>query len=143
MTQAQFTILIDGQCPLCRREAAFMRRLDRERKNLAIIDIAEPGFDPAAFGTTHERVMGTIHGVTPAGRLVTGMEVFRRAYAAVGWGWMLAPTGWPVLRPLFDAMYRWFARNRLRFTGRAEACEGGRCAVPARVQAVGVPAGPD
>jgi predicted DCC family thiol-disulfide oxidoreductase YuxK len=73
--------------------------------------------------------MGEIHGVTIDGRLVKGVEVFRRAYAAVGWGWMLAPTAWPGLRWVSDAVYRWFAKNRLRLTGRRGACEGGRCRV--------------
>lgn len=73
-----------------------------------------------------ERAMARIHGVTGSGRVVEGMDVFRQAYRAVGWGWLLAPTGWPLLRPAFDALYRWFARNRLRLTGRA-ACTTNRC----------------
>jgi predicted DCC family thiol-disulfide oxidoreductase YuxK len=73
--------------------------------------------------------MGSIHGVKPDGSLVTGMEVFRRAYAAVGWGWLWSPTGWPVLKPVFDAAYRWFAKRRLALTGRKGACEDDRCAV--------------
>ena len=93
------------------------------------MDITDKMFDPAAYGTTHSEVMGTIHGVAD-GELVTGMEVFRRAYAAVGWGWLWAPTGWPGLKWLFDASYRWFARNRLRLTGReGEECDGDRCRV--------------
>ena len=125
----RFTILIDGACPLCRHEAGLMRRLDRGRGRLAIVDIAAPGFDAARFGTTFEALMGEIHGVLPDGSLVTGVEVFRRAYGAVGWGWLLAPTGWPGLRWAFDRAYVWFARNRLRLTGRP-ACDGDRCKVP-------------
>ena len=121
-----FTILIDGLCPLCAKEAALMRRMDRGRGRLRIVDIAAPGFDAAPYGRTLEDVMGSIHGVTEDGRVISGMEVFRRAYRAVGWGWLLAPTGWPLLRPVFDAGYRWFARNRLRLTGRS--CEADRCA---------------
>ena len=80
---------------------------------------------------TMDELMGAIHGVMPDGTNVTGMEVFRRAYAAVGLGWLLAPTGWPGLRPLFDRFYRWFARNRLRLPGRrAGACDGDRCRAP-------------
>ena len=30
MTSHDFEILIDGECPLCRREAALLRRLDRD-----------------------------------------------------------------------------------------------------------------
>ena len=93
------------------------------------MDITDKTFDPAAYGATHSDVMGTIHGVAD-GELVTGMEVFRRAYAAVGWGWLWAPTGWPGLKWLFDSCYRWFARNRLRLTGRkGEECDGDRCRV--------------
>jgi predicted DCC family thiol-disulfide oxidoreductase YuxK len=123
----KFTILIDGDCPLCRKEAALLARMDHGRGRLAQINIADPAFDAAAMGLSREGVMATIHGVTAEGRVVTGMEVFRRAYAAVGWGWVLSWTGWPVLRPLADAGYRWFARNRLRLTGRR--CESGACAV--------------
>jgi predicted DCC family thiol-disulfide oxidoreductase YuxK len=65
--------------------------------------------------------------VLPDGTVIEGMEVFRRAYAAVGLGWVLAPSRWPILGRGFDAAYRWFARNRLRLTGRepecTEACE--------------------
>lgn len=124
-----FRILIDGECPLCRYEGNLLRRLDRGRGRLAIEDITAPGFDAARLGTTFEAVMGQIHGVLPDGRLVIGMEVFRLAYSAVGLGWLLAPTGWPGLKPMFDRFYRWFARNRLRLTGRRDACESGRCAI--------------
>jgi predicted DCC family thiol-disulfide oxidoreductase YuxK len=121
-----FTILIDGLCPLCAREARFMARLDKGRGRLRIVDIANPAFRAEDYATTQAAVMGTIHGVREDGTLVTGMEVFRRAYAAVGWSWMLAWTGWRVLRPISDAVYRVFARNRLRWTGR---CDEGTCAV--------------
>lgn len=120
-----FTVLIDGACPLCRREAAFMRRLDGGRGGLAFVDISDPLFDAGRYGLTFERVMGTIHGVTAEGGIVEGMEVFRRAYAAVGHGWFLAPTGWPILRGVFDRLYRVFARYRLGLTGRG--CVDGTC----------------
>jgi len=125
----EFTILIDGDCPLCRAEGRLLRRMDGGRGRLDLVDIAAEGFDAGAYGTTQDRVMGEIHGVGEDGALVTGMEVFRRAYAAVGWGWLLAPTGWPVLRRVFDALYRWFARNRLRLTGRGGAACAGSCGV--------------
>ena len=47
-----------------------------------------------------------------------GRAVVRQAYRAVGLGWILAPTGWPVLRPVFDWLYLGFARYRVRL-GRA------------------------
>ena len=71
--------------------------------------------------------MGRIHGVLPSGAVVEGVEVFRRAYAAVGYGWLLAWTRWPVLRALADAAYRLFAHYRLQLTGRRGHCDGGAC----------------
>lgn len=131
MDRPTFTVFIDGDCPLCRRESALLTRLDRGRGRLKLVDIAAAGFDPSPLGVRMDELMGTIHGQAVDGRLVTGMEVFRRAYHAVGWGALLAPTGWPVLRSVFDALYVWFARNRLRLTGRRDdACATGRCRVP-------------
>lgn len=125
-----FTILIDNDCPLCKKEGKFMAWLDGGKNNLALVDIAAPDFDASTYGTTFEAVMGEIHGVTRDGTLITGMEVFRRAYAAVGWGWLFAPTAWPVLRPICDAAYRFFAKHRLAFTGRKDACTTDRCKIP-------------
>ena len=123
-------LLYDGDCPLCSREVAMLRRLDR-RGRLQFDDIAAPGFDAGRYGLDAHGVMARIHAVLPDGRLIEGMEVFRRAYAAVGLGWLLAPSRWPGVGRLFDAAYRSFARNRLRWTGREAACEAGHCEVAA------------
>jgi predicted DCC family thiol-disulfide oxidoreductase YuxK len=127
----EITVLYDGACPLCAREVAMLRRLDRGRGRIGFDDIAAPGFDARRYGRAHDELMARIHGVLRDGRLVEGVEVFRRAYGAVGLGWVLAWTAWPGLRRLADAGYRWFARNRLRLTGRAgHACADARCALP-------------
>jgi len=123
----EIEVLYDGDCPLCSREVAGLRRLDRGRGRVRFADIAGTDFDPARAGRSHAELMARIHGVLPDGTLVEGIEVFRRAYAAVGLGWLLAPTRWPLLRPLAEAAYRWFARNRLRLTRRRDDCS---CAPP-------------
>jgi predicted DCC family thiol-disulfide oxidoreductase YuxK len=130
MTGWDFKLLYDGECPLCLREVRMMEKLNRKGR-LVLEDIAAPDFDASRYGRTFEELMGSIHGVLPDGRIVTGMEVFRRAYAAVGLGALVAPTGWPGLKPAFDRLYTVFARNRLRLTGRSEVCANGRCAIPA------------
>jgi predicted DCC family thiol-disulfide oxidoreductase YuxK len=129
MTDRRFTMLYDGECPFCRLEARWLGSLNRSGR-LTLEDIAAPGFDPAKYGKTLPELMGHIHGVYPDGRLTTGLQVFREAYRAVGWGWLFAPTGWPLLRPAFDALYLLFARYRVRM-GRlfGRGC-GDRCAVP-------------
>lgn len=123
----EIRILYDGECPLCSREVALLRRRDRGRGRIDFEDIADPSFDPAAYGLDARQVMARIHGVLPDGTVIEGMDVFRRAYAAVGLGFLLAPTSWPGVRTLADRAYAIFARNRLRWTGRADACEDGGC----------------
>ncbi len=129
MARWEIRVLYDGACPLCTREIRALRRLDRGRGRISFVDIA--GFDPAPYGMRYETLRSRIHAVLPDGTLLDGVEVFRRLYRAVGLGWLLAPTGWPGLRPLFDAAYRVFARNRLRLTGgEGAACTAEHCGVP-------------
>jgi predicted DCC family thiol-disulfide oxidoreductase YuxK len=127
----QIRVLYDGDCPLCSREIRFLEKVDRGRGRIQFEDIAEPSFDPGAYGLDAREAMARIHGVLPEGTVIEGVEVFRRAYAAVGLGWLMAPTRWTGLRRLAELAYRIFARNRLRWTGRAFACEAGRCQVAA------------
>lgn len=132
----QIKVLYDGECPLCSREIGFLRRRDAGSGRIAFEDIAAPGFEAADYGSSQEQLMARIHGVLPDGTLIEGVEVFRRAYGAVGLGWLLAPTGWPGVGRLAELGYRIFARNRLRWTGRATTCESGACeAAPSRVHA--------
>lgn len=102
--------------------------MDKGRSRLQLIDISADDFDPSPYNRTHAQLMGEIHGVTPEGDLITGVEVFRRAYAAVGWGWLLGWTRWPGVRWISDRCYDWFARHRLRLTGRGGACGASACA---------------
>lgn len=126
-------LFIDGACPLCKREAAMIARLDAGRGLVRLVDIADPSFDAAAFGRTREAFMGAIHAALPCGEMVAGLEVFRRVYGAVSplWGAVWSVTGWPVVRPVFDAAYRCFARHRVRigswFGSRRGLCESGAC----------------
>ena len=132
--EGQFLIrvLYDGECPLCSREIRFLERRDRGRGRIQFEDIADSGFDPQRYGVEAGELMARIHGVLPSGDLIEGVEVFRRAYSAVGFGWLMAPTRLPGLRNLADLAYQVFARNRLRWTGRASgACEDGQCRIPA------------
>jgi predicted DCC family thiol-disulfide oxidoreductase YuxK len=116
-------VFFDGECPLCTKEIDMVRRLDR-RDRIRFTDIAAAGFDASAIGKTHDDLMARIHARLPDGTLVEGVEVFRRMYAAAGLGPVVALTRLPGLSHALDASYRWFAKNRLRLTGR---CDDGAC----------------
>ncbi|MSQ06864.1 MAG: DUF393 domain-containing protein [Dehalococcoidia bacterium] len=123
----RFKLLYNGQCPFCRQEVRWLQCWNR-RGYLAFEDIAAPEFDAARYGLTREDLMGVMHGVFPDGRVVRKVEVFRQAYRAAGLGWLVALTGWPVLRWGFDGLYSLFARYRVslgRLLGRS--CDAGAC----------------
>lgn len=123
----QVKVFYDGECPLCEREIRFLQKRDAGLGAVLFEDIAGPSFDARSLGLDHSELMARIHGMLPDGTVVEGVEVFRRAYAAVDLGWLVAPTRWAGFRQLTDLAYRVFARNRLRWTSRATTCEAGAC----------------
>jgi len=120
-------VFYDGACPLCMREIRMLMRKDRGSR-IAFTDIAAPGFDAAAYGKTFEDLMARIAGRLPDDSWIDGVEVFRRLYTAIGWGWLVTITRVPGLSHLLSLGYRLFAANRLRLTGRC--APDGSCVVP-------------
>lgn len=109
------TLLYDGACPVCNLEMDNLKARNAAGL-LHFVDISTPLFDPTPYGTTLQAMNALIHAARPDGSLVVGVEVFRLAYGAVGLGHLAAPTGWPVLKPAFDAAYKVFARHRYGFS---------------------------
>jgi len=116
---AELTLLFDGGCPLCLREVNTLKRLDGGRQRLAFVDIDDPHYSPDLHqGISYRQAMGRIHAIAGDGEIVTDVAVFRRAYGLVGWGWLYAPTNWPAVGPVVNALYGWWAAKRLQLTRR-------------------------
>ena len=81
-------------------------------------DIADPSFDATAFDLTQDDFMAHIRGRSADGSWIEGVEVFRQVYAAIGLRWLVPLTRLPGISQLLDRLYAFFARNRLRWTGR-------------------------
>lgn len=116
-------VYFDGECPLCVREIRMLQWLDR-KGHITFVDIAAPDFDASETGLTMDELMASIRGRNAEGELVEGVEVFRLLYGAVGLWWLMPITRLPGISHSLDALYAFFARNRLRLTGRctAETC---------------------
>ena len=138
----QIKLLYDGDCPLCLREVNFLQRKDRGRGLVAFVDIADPDYRAGDHGGVEfAEAMSRIHAVLPDGTVVKNVEVFRRVYQVLGIGWIYAATGWPVIGPLVDKLYDFWADRRLTWTGlpdlatilaeREQGCDSQRCAVVA------------
>ena len=123
-------VFFDGDCPLCKREIAFLERRDKQQRIVAT-DITSPSFDAAQFDRSQVEFMATIQGRLADGQWITGVEVFRQLYAAVGFTRLvrmsrLRPVNWAL-----NHAYGIFAKHRLRLTGR---CETSACAIPSSAQ---------
>ena len=119
-TNHDIEVFFDGGCPLCRREINLLRRWDRRGK-IRFTDIDSPDFQASAVGMTDDALVAQMHGRLPDGTWLQGVEVFRRMYAAVGFGPLVLLSRLPLISQLLDWGYAIFARNRLRLTGRCTA----------------------
>lgn len=124
--QERIEVFFDGDCPLCRREVGFLKRRDRLDR-IRATNIADPAFDASLYGRSQTEFMATIQGRLADGTWISGVEVFRQLYAAVGFSRLirfsrLRPIAW-----LLDRAYALFAKHRLRLTGR---CSNDACALP-------------
>ena len=126
--QWQVEVFFDGECPLCMREIRMLRWLDR-RQRIRFTDISSEEFAPDCYGRSMQDFMDEIHGRLPDDQWITGVEVFRRLYAAVGLWPLVALTRVPGISQGLEAGYQVFAKNRLRLTGR---CDASSCDVGTR-----------
>ncbi len=129
MTEFDLELFYDGECPLCSREVAWIRRLDKSSR-IVLTDIAASGFDAAELGVTQADLMAKIHARLPSGELISGVEVFNRTYEALGLTRLARIARSRVVAPLLDRAYELFAKNRLRLTGRCDAAACGTDATP-------------
>ena len=121
--QTEIEMFYDGDCPLCLRETRLLRKLDR-RGRIQFTNIADPAFEPTRYGRTMDELMAEMHGRLPNGEWVTGVEVFRRLYSAVGFGFLVIFTRIPGISHALNWLYAVFAKQRLKLTGRcSDVCE--------------------
>lgn len=107
---AQVTVWFDGACPLCRREIALMRRLDR-RGRISFVDASEPD---GACPVDRAELLARFH-AEEDGRLYDGAAAFAAMWRAIP---VLRPLGLlarnPLALRLLEAAYRRFLRVRPR-----------------------------
>ena len=120
MNAYPLTLLYDKSCPICKLEMDNLNA--RNGQNLLrFIDVSDINFDAAQVGIPKEEMMRSIHAIKSDGSIVTGVEVLRLAYGAVGFGWISSATTWPILKPLCERAYKYLANNRYQLSARFSA----------------------
>lgn len=126
-------VFYDHACPLCRAEMQRLKSLDQHNR-LRLVDISADRFDETKWGIPRARMSEALHVFILPGQWLVGMPAIRHVYRQVGWGFLVAPTAWPIVSPLADVFYRYFAPNRNRvsrwlgFRASAAGCANGACA---------------
>jgi predicted DCC family thiol-disulfide oxidoreductase YuxK len=114
----------DGGCPLCSREIAHYRQIDRANR-IQWIDITQDGEALAAVGLDLSSAMRRLHVLETNGRLLSGVDAFVAIWRRLPrWRWLAhLVTGLRLRRPLEWAYVR-FAERRFR-----RRCADGACAL--------------
>tara|TARA_B100000700_G_C14910164_1_gene791819 strand:+ start:467 stop:868 length:402 start_codon:yes stop_codon:yes gene_type:complete len=118
MNKAKLTIFFDGGCPLCQREVDFLQSRNKEAK-LKFIDINNSDLSlELNYGITYKQAMQRIHALKSDGSIIKDLKVFQEAYKLIGLGWVYAPTKLPLIDKLFEKIYSFWAKYRLKITFR-------------------------
>lgn len=120
------TVFFDGACPICAREIALMKRMDQQRQ-LEFNDFSAVDYDTASIDVSSAELGRIIHARWADGRVISGVEVFRAMWEAVGLGMLARLSRLFLIEPMVLRAYAWFARNRRRLTGRSNSCPTSAC----------------
>ncbi|WP_447964810.1 thiol-disulfide oxidoreductase DCC family protein [Nitrospira sp. Ecomares 2.1] len=111
-------VYYDGECQICRREIDLMKMFNR-KAHLHFIDFSNSSYHATDHGLSQCNLEKVIHARWSDGTLITGVEVFREMWEGVGLGFLARCSRRPIFNKLLVNTYTWFAKNRLRLTGRA------------------------
>ena len=114
---SKLTFLYDGACPLCLRETNFLKTKD-SKKVINFVDISVDYIPQNYKGISYEEAMANLHGILGNGEIIFGVDVLAYSYELVGLGWIYFPTKLPILSNFIRFLYRYWAKYRLKLTGR-------------------------
>ena len=117
--QNKFIFLFDGGCPLCLRETRFLKKRDFSNK-INFIDINNDNYNPVLYkDISYSEAMSNLHGILENGDIIKGLDVLAYSYELIGLGWVYYPLKIEFLAPLLRLFYQYWAKYRLKITGRS------------------------
>lgn len=109
MADPRVTVWFDGACPLCAREIALLRWLDR-RGAIAFVDVSPPD---ATCPIDRAALLARFHAQERGGPMVSGAAAFAAMWRAIP---VLAPLGlmarWGPILALGEWLYRGWLKVR-------------------------------
>ncbi len=112
--------LFDGGCPLCLRETNFLKSKDVSNK-IYFVDINNDNYDPSLYkNISYSEAMSNLHGVLENGDVIKGLDVLSYSYELIGLGWVYYPLKIGFIAPFLRLIYQYWAKYRLKITGRSK-----------------------
>ena len=118
----KLTFLYDGGCPLCLKETNFLKKKDT-KKFINFVDISNNYFPENFKNISYNQAMDNLHGILESGEIIVGVDVLAYSYELVGLGWIYFPTKLPILSNFIRFLYKYWAKYRLKLTGRDNSQE--------------------
>ena len=117
--QNKLIFLFDGGCPLCLRETNFLKSKD-ELNKIDFVDINNVNYNPILFkDISYAEAMSNLHGILENGNIIKGLDVLAYSYELIGLGWVYYPLKIEFLAPVLRLFYKFWAKYRLKITGRS------------------------
>ena len=106
------TLFYDGQCPLCQKEIALLRKL--QRGSLVFADIHQQENRRGGL-QSRENLLRRLHLRTSTGAWKVGLPANVHAWSHTRYGWLFAPLLWPGVNTIARWVYeRWADRRYLQ-----------------------------
>jgi len=127
----QLTIFYDSHCPLCMKEMQHLKKCDHEER-IKLVDLHATELEQRYPFIDKDLAMKKLHAQSDSGEILYGLDVTCKAWALVGKYRWLSILRLPLIKPIADLMYRFFARYRgtLAFfiTGKKH-CDSNQCKI--------------
>jgi predicted DCC family thiol-disulfide oxidoreductase YuxK len=113
------TLFYDGQCSLCAKEIATLKRL--ETGNLMFADVHVQENDEGTL-PDRETLLRRLHLLTDEGDWVIGLNATVRAWSHTKLGFLFKPMLWPLIYPLASRFYGNWADRRYKRKYACSSC---------------------
>jgi predicted DCC family thiol-disulfide oxidoreductase YuxK len=100
------TLYYDGQCPLCKREIARLRKISDGLELCDIHAVVDAGLP------SRDTLLRNLHFRSAQGEFVTGLDANVAAWQYTRFGWLWQVLQWPMIRPVAARCYSLWARRR-------------------------------
>lgn len=119
------TLYYDGKCSLCRSEIIWLERWRDQRLQLVDVHSLQDE-DFVQFANAHTNsplgdiaapadkitMLKMLYFRTQAGEWIIGLDATVAAWRHSPFGFLLSPLRWPVIKPLADRCYNYWAKKR-------------------------------